>query len=107
MAVKQQSPQVRDSTLHHVVTSVLYTVISVVALGIVYPVVIWGIGTVLFHHQAEGSLVTDSTGKVIGSALVGQNWSKPRYFQGRPSAAGKGYDAAASSGSISSRTSAA
>jgi K+-transporting ATPase ATPase C chain len=92
MATTQQAPAARDSTLRHVVTAVLYTIVSVVALGFVYPLVIWGIGTVLFHHQAEGSLVVDKTGTVIGSELVGQNWTKPQYFQGRPSAAGKGYD---------------
>jgi K+-transporting ATPase ATPase C chain len=92
MATTQQTPDARDSTLRHVITSVLYTIVSVVALGFVYPLVIWGIGTVLFHHQAEGSLIVDKTGKVIGSELVGQNWTKSPYFQGRPSAAGKGYD---------------
>jgi K+-transporting ATPase ATPase C chain len=92
MATTQQAPDARDSTLRHVITSVLYTIVSVVALGLVYPLVIWGIGTVLFHHQAEGSLIVDKTGKVIGSELVGQNWTKSQYFQGRPSAAGKGYD---------------
>ncbi len=92
MAATQPSPDERDSTLRHIITSVLYTIVSVVALGFIYPVVIWGIGTVLFHHQAGGSLVVDKTGTVIGSELVGQNWTKPQYFAGRPSAAGKGYD---------------
>jgi len=84
--------QVRESTVRHLVTSVLYTVVTVIALGLIYPVVIWGIGTLLFHHQAEGSLIVDAKGTVIGSELVGQNFTKPQYFQGRPSAAGKGYD---------------
>jgi K+-transporting ATPase ATPase C chain len=88
----QQPPEAREGTLRHLVTSVLYTVVSVVALGLIYPVVIWGIGTLLFHHQAQGSLVLDKNGKLIGSELVGQNWTKPQYFAGRPSAAGKGYD---------------
>jgi K+-transporting ATPase ATPase C chain len=92
MATTQQTPDAREGTLRHIVTSVLYTLVSVIALGVLYPVVIWGIGTVLFHHQAQGSLVLDKYGKVIGSELVGQNWTKPQYFQGRPSAAGKGYD---------------
>jgi len=83
---------VRESTVRHLVTSVLYTVVTVIALGLVYPVVIWGLGTLLFHHQAEGSLIVDAKGTVIGSELVGQNFTKPQYFQGRPSAAGKGYD---------------
>jgi potassium-transporting ATPase KdpC subunit len=92
VATTQPPTDAREGTLRHLVTSVLYTVVSVVALGLIYPVVIWGIGTLLFHHQAQGSLVLDKNGKLIGSALVGQNWTKPQYFQGRPSAAGKGYD---------------
>ena len=98
MASTQQAPEARDGTLRHVVTSVLYTVVSVVMLGLIYPMVIWGIGTVLFHHQAQGSLVYDKNGKVIGSELVGQNWTKPQYFHGRPSAAGKGYDPTSTGG---------
>jgi potassium-transporting ATPase KdpC subunit len=88
----------RESTLRHLITSAIYTVVTVLALGIVYPLVIWGLGTLLFHHQAEGSLVVDNTGKVIGSALVGQSFTKPQYFQGRPSAAGKGYDPTSTGG---------
>ena len=92
MAATQQTTGPRDGTLRHLVTSVIYTAVSVIALGLVYPVVIWGIGTLLFHHQAEGSLIVDKNGTLIGSELVGQNWTKPQYFHGRPSAAGKGYD---------------
>jgi K+-transporting ATPase ATPase C chain len=93
-----QTPETREGTLRHIVTSVLYTVVSVVALGLIYPLVIWGIGTALFHHQAQGSLVFDQSGKLIGSELVGQNWTKPQYFGGRPSAAGKGYDPTSTGG---------
>ena len=98
MATTQRTPGTGESTLQHVVTSVLYTVVTVVALGLIYPLVVWGLGTVLFHHQAGGSLIVDKSGKVIGSELVGQNWTKPRYFQGRPSAAGKGYDPTSTGG---------
>jgi K+-transporting ATPase ATPase C chain len=70
-----------------------------VLLGVVYPMVITGICQVLFPHQANGSLVT-AGGKVIGSELIGQNFSKPEYFQPRPSAAGSdGYDPTSSGGS--------
>ncbi|HEY0613690.1 MAG TPA: potassium-transporting ATPase subunit KdpC [Candidatus Elarobacter sp.] len=87
-----------ESTLRHIVTSVLYTIVSVMVLGLVYPVAIWGAGTLLFHHQAQGSLVYDENGKLIGSELVGQRWTAPRYFHGRPSAAGAGYDPTSTGG---------
>ena len=98
MSTTPQTSDARDNTLRHVVTSVLYTAVSVIALGLIYPLVIWGIGTVLFHHQAEGSLISDKNGTVIGSDLIGQNWTQPQYFHGRPSAAGKGYDPTATGG---------
>ncbi len=92
------SPQTpRDSSLRHLGTAALYTVVTVLALGLVYPLLIWGLAALLFHHQAQGSLIA-SGGKVIGSELVGQAFSKPRYFHGRPSAAGKGYDPTATGG---------
>jgi K+-transporting ATPase ATPase C chain len=84
--------------LRQLVTSALFTVVTVVALGLIYPLVVWALGTALFHHQAGGSLIVDKSGKVIGSELVGQSWTKPRYFQGRPSAAGKGYDPTSTGG---------
>jgi K+-transporting ATPase ATPase C chain len=92
VAATQQTTDARDSTLHHILTAVVYTVLSIIVFGFVYPVVIWGIGSALFHHQASGSLIVNGAGRVIGSDLVGQNFTKPQYFWGRPSAAGKGYD---------------
>lgn len=79
------------------------TLLSTVVLGVAYPLAVWGVGQAAFHDQANGSMVTDSSGKVVGSSSIGQSFtgsSADRWFQSRPSAAGeKGYDANASSGS--------
>lgn len=74
------------------------TLILTVLTGMIYPGIVTGLCQMLFPTQANGSLVYKD-GKVIGSELIGQNFTKPEYFQPRPSAAGNGYDATASGGS--------
>jgi len=86
-------------------TAVRLMVVCTVALGVAYPVAVWGVGQVAFPSQSNGSLVTDQDGKVVGSELLGQSFTTKKgavldqWFQSRPSAAGDGYDANASSGS--------
>jgi K+-transporting ATPase ATPase C chain len=87
-----------DSTLRHMGTAAIYTVVTVLLLGIVYPLAMTGIAMLIFPKQAGGSLVYVD-GKPVGSDIIGQLWTKDRYFQGRPSAAGKnGYDPTATGG---------
>jgi potassium-transporting ATPase KdpC subunit len=75
------------------------TLVMTLLTGLIYPLAVTGLCQVLFHDKANGSLITVND-QVVGSALIGQNFSKPQYFQPRPSAAGNdGYDPTASGGS--------
>lgn len=78
--------------------ALVFTVLFAVLLGLAYPAALTGFGQILFPKQANGSLLRDGE-RVIGSELIGQGFASPSYFHGRLSAAGQGYDAAASAGS--------
>ncbi len=81
------------------ISALALTTLLTVITGLVYPLAVCGLAEVIFPERARGSLIVQG-GKIVGSSLIGQNFSSARYFQGRPSAAGdKGYDAANSGGS--------
>ena len=75
----------------------LFTIVTMVLLGGVYHVVLWGIGRAVFPAQAEGSLIRRADGTIAGSSLIGQTFTRPEYFQPRPSAVD--YNAASTGGS--------
>lgn len=84
----------RSALRPSLVMLVLFTILT----GLAYPALLTGIARLVFPAQAGGSLVRNGD-TVIGSELIGQSFAAPKYFHGRPSSAGKGYDATASSGS--------
>ncbi|HWA72296.1 MAG TPA: potassium-transporting ATPase subunit KdpC [Polyangiaceae bacterium] len=78
--------------------ALMLTAFFVLVTGLAFPFTIWAIASVAFPSEAHGSLVRSREGRVVGSALIGQAFTRPEYFQPRPSAAGNGYDAANSGG---------
>jgi len=83
--------------LKHIYPAIALTIVLTVLVGIVYPFVVTGLSELLFKEKARGSLI-EREGEVIGSRLIGQPFKGSGYFHSRPSAAGSGYDAAASGG---------
>src|SRR5215471_13349428 len=82
----------------NLVIAVWFTLVTTVMFGVLYPLAVTGLAQLLFPRQANGDLISKD-GKLVGSALIGQSFAGPGYFHSRPSNAGTGYDAAASSGS--------
>ena len=80
------------------ITAALYTIVTTVLFGIAYPYLVTGLAQVVFKDKANGQLIVQN-GQVVGSRIIGQPFSSPRYFHSRPSVAGNGYDAANSGGS--------
>jgi K+-transporting ATPase ATPase C chain len=81
----------------NLVVAVLMTAVTTLLLGIVYPLVVTGIAQAAFRDKANGQLI-ERNGQIVGSRIIGQAFSSPGYFRGRPSAAGTGYDATNSGG---------
>ena len=82
----------------YVLSSIRMALVTMVLLGLVYPLVMTGLAQLVMPAQADGSLITVD-GSPVGSRLIGQNFTLPKYFHPRPSAAGNGYDPSSSGAS--------
>jgi K+-transporting ATPase ATPase C chain len=98
-AVAQKTASKNASRTHSVwKTSIRFTIVTTILLGLAYPLAVTGVASLLFPHKAAGSLILKD-GQIIGSELLAQSFTSDKYFHPRPSAAGNGYDATASGGS--------
>lgn len=82
----------------HLKTALRFTLVTAVLFGVVYPLIMTGYARLANRHEADGQLITVNS-TVVGSRIIGQSFTSDRYFHGRPSAAGNGYDATSSGGS--------
>jgi len=86
--------------MKNLITAVLFTIVTTIVFGLIYPLAVTGLAQVIFPDKANGQLLRRTDGTIIGSRIIGQPFTGPGYFHSRPSAAGAaGYDAGASSGS--------
>ena len=86
--------------MKNLITAVLFTIVTTIVFGLIYPLAVTGLAQVMFPDKANGQLIKRVDGTVVGSRIIGQPFIGPGYFHSRPSAAGAvGYDAGASSGS--------
>jgi K+-transporting ATPase ATPase C chain len=98
-AVAQKTASKTPSKTHSVwKTSIRFTIVTTILLGLAYPLAVTGVASLLFPHKAAGSLILKD-GQIIGSELLAQSFTSDKYFHPRPSAAGNGYDATSSGGS--------
>lgn len=88
-----------DRLMKNLLTALLMTIVTTILFGLIYPLAVTGIAQLVFTDKANGQLIKRPDGTIIGSKIIGQPFSGPGYFHSRPSAAGTGYDAGASSGS--------
>jgi len=93
----QREPEQSAKFIDQLRPAVLSVVVLTLLTGVLFPLLLFAIGRPLFPREASGSLITRD-GAVVGSALIGQQFTQPEYFHPRPSAAGSGYDATASGG---------
>src|SRR5260370_9697292 len=85
--------------MKNLLTAILMTIVTTLLFGLIYPLAVTGIAQLVFNDKANGQLIKRPDGTIVGSRIIGQPFSGPGYFHSRPSAAGPGYDAGASSGS--------